>query len=88
MANTLKLPHANSINWTIFSSITSDGVSSQRRCAKLIQNNQDVDRRKYGQAGPEALDTVENFCAMHLGCNLRKAFLVEPQVQESIVLLM
>ena len=75
MANSLKLPHANSINWTIFSSITSDSASSQKRCAKLVQNNQDVDRKKYGQAGPEALDIVENFCVMHLGCNLRKAFL-------------
>ena len=36
MANTLKLPHANNINWTIFSSITSDSASSQKQCAKLI----------------------------------------------------
>jgi len=30
---------------------------------------------KHGQAEPEVHDTVENFCAMHLQCNLRKAFL-------------
>ena len=75
MAKVLNLPHPNSINWTIFSSITSDSASTQKRCAKLIRHKQDLDQKTYGQAGPEALDIVENFCAMHLGCNLRKAFL-------------
>ena len=75
MATALKLTHANSINWTIFSSMTSDSASTQKRCTKLMKDYQDFDKKKFGQAGPEALDIVENFCAMHLGCNLRKAFL-------------
>lgn len=83
MATALKLTHADSINWTIFSSITSDSASAQKRCAKLMRNCQDLDRKRFGQAGPEALDIVENFCAMHLGCNLRKAFLSENNVSPS-----
>ena len=75
MATALKLPHANSINWTIFSSMTSDSTSAQKRCTKLMRKYQDLDRKKFGQAEPEAIDIVEKFCAMHLGCNLRKAFL-------------
>ena len=55
MATALKLTHADSINWTIFSSITSDSASAQKRCAKLMRNCQDLDRKRFGQAGPEAL---------------------------------
>ena len=83
MATALKLTHADSINWTLFSSITSDSASTQKRCAKLIRDYQDLDQKRFGQADPEALDIVENFCAMHLGCNLRKAFLCDNNVVSS-----
>ena len=83
MATALKLTHADSINWTIFSSITSDSASAQKQCAKLMRDCQNLDRKRFGQAGPEALDIVENFCAMHLGCDLRKAFLSENNVSPS-----
>ena len=66
MAKVLNLPHPNSLNWTIFSSITSDSASTQKQCAKLIRDKQDLNQKTYGQVGPEALDIVENFCAMHL----------------------
>ena len=46
--------------------MTSDISSAQKRCTKLMKDYQDFDREKFGQAGPEALDIVENFCAMHL----------------------
>ena len=77
MATALKLTRASSINWTIFSSMTSDSASAQKRCTKLMKDYQDLDRKRFGQAGPEAIDIIENICAMHLGCNLRKAFLVK-----------
>ena len=80
IATALNLTYANSINWTIFSSMTSDSASAQKRCTKLMREYQDSDREKFGQAGPEAIDVVENFCAMHLGCNLRKAFISETNV--------
>ena len=83
IATTLKLTHATSINWTIFTSMTSDSASTQKRCTKLMNHYQDLDRKKFGQAGPEAIDIVENFCAMHLGCNLRKAFISETNVVSS-----
>jgi len=54
-ANALKLPHANSINWTIFSSVSSDSASSQKRCVKLIQNNKDKDRENMAKQGLKLL---------------------------------
>ena len=83
MATALKLTHASSINWTIFSSMTSDSASAQKRCTKLMKDYQDLDRKRFGQAGPEAIDIIENFCAMHLGCNLRKAFFSETNIVSS-----
>ena len=32
-----------------------------------MREYQHSDREKFGQAGPQAIDVVENFCAMHLG---------------------
>ncbi len=42
-----------------------------------------ADIEKFGQTSPDnALDILENFCAMHLGVNLRKAFLSATNASE------
>ena len=74
-AKTLNLPNANHINWTLVASSTSDSASSQKRLNKLIEQQREADRKTFGSATQESMDIVENFCSMHLGINLRKAFL-------------
>jgi len=74
-AKALKLPNANKINWTMVASSTSDSASTQKRLNKLIQEHRNIDEKMFGSATPDSLDIIENFCSMHLGTNLRKAFL-------------
>ncbi len=74
IARVLNLSNPERINWTLFSSSTSDSAASQKRFNRLLQERRDDDEEKYGSAGTEATEFVENFCAMHLGSNLRKAF--------------
>ena len=75
MAHALKMPNADTINWTLLVSSTSDSASTQKRFNKLIEECRYNDVEKFGPATSETVDLVENFCSMHLGINLRKAFL-------------
>ena len=77
MARDLGLPNSESINWTLISCSTSDSASNQKKFNKLVEKCKEVDQEKFGSNySPESsLEIIENFCAMHLGCNLRKAFL-------------
>ena len=75
MAVALNLPNANFINWTLFSSSSSDSAASQKKLNKLIEQHKKEDKNQFGEEYSRGIDLVENFCAMHLGCNLRKAFL-------------
>ena len=74
-AEALNLPHARQINWTLLTSSTSDSASAQKKLNKLIEQKKEADYKAFGSATYEAIGIVENFCAMHLGTNLRKAFL-------------
>ena len=74
-AQTLGLPNANSINWTVIVSSSSDSAATQKRLNKLVEECRQADQEKFGPPKVEAFDLIENFCAMHLGINLRKAFL-------------
>lgn len=74
-AHALKMPNADKINWTLIVSSSSDSASTQKRFNKLVQEQRDNDERRFGAVCPEAIELVENFCCMHLGVNLRKAFL-------------
>ena len=48
----------------------------QKRFNKLVEQHMEADQEKFGSEFFDAIgEIVENFCAMHLGCNLRKAFL-------------
>ena len=64
-AHALGMPNPNSINWTLLVASTSD--------LTLIEECKD--EAKYGPATVETVEVVEIFCSMHLGVNLRKAFL-------------
>ena len=75
VAVALNLPNANFINWTLFSSSSSDSAASQKKLNKLIEQHKKEDKNQFGEEYSRGIDLVENFCAMHLGCNLRKAFL-------------
>ena len=74
-AQLLDLPNPNSINWTLVVSSTSDSASAQKRVNKLIEKQRQIDEEKFGPATIETIDLIETFCSMHLGVNLRKAFL-------------
>ena len=75
IAHALKLSNADSINWTMTVSSTSDSASSQKRLNKLIKECKDADEKRYGKANIQTVSLIEGFCSMHLGVNLRKAFL-------------
>ena len=75
VAETLGLPNPNSINWTLVVSSSSDSASTQKRVNKLIEERRQSDEKKFGPATVETIGLIETFCSMHLGVNLRKAFL-------------
>ena len=74
-AHALGLPNPNSINWTLLVASTSDSASTQKRINRLIEQCREEDEIKFGPATIETVDLIETFCSMHLGVNLRKAFL-------------
>ena len=53
----------------------SDSAATQKRINKLIEEQRKNDEEKFGPATVYTIDLVETFCSMHLGVNLRKAFL-------------
>ena len=75
VAHALNMPNADILNWTLIVSSSSDSASTQKRFNKLVEQQREEDERKFGTNDPKAIDLVENFCCMHLGVNLRKAFL-------------
>ena len=84
-AHQLNLPNADSINWTLFSSSSADSASTQKKLNRLLQERRDTDEEKYGPFENSGIEIIQNFCAMHLGVNLRKAFIqaVSPVDTES-----
>ena len=75
IAHMLKISNADKINWTLVSAATSDSASTQKKFNHLLQEKREEDEQRFGPASGDAMDVIENFCAMHLGVNLRKAFL-------------
>ena len=74
-AHALKMPNPDGINWTLLVSSTSDSAATQKRLNKLIEECKAADEKKFGPATLKTVDLIETFCSMHLGVNLRKAFL-------------
>ena len=76
IARELNISNCDSINWTSVQSSSSDSAAMQKRFNKLIEEHMKADEEKFGCESFDAIgEIVENFCAMHLGCNLGKAFL-------------
>ena len=77
VAEMLGLPNARSINWTLVKSSTSDSASTQKCLNKIIEERRLHDEEQFGPAvcTTEVLHLIKTFCSMHLGVNLRKAFL-------------
>ena len=74
-AGMLGLPNPNSINWTLIVLSTTDSAATQKRMNRLIKDCRQGDEERFGPATTETIDVIETFCSMHLGVNLRKAFL-------------
>ena len=83
MAHDLGMPNADSINWTLIAASTSDSAASQKRFNKLIEECREKDSQKFGPATLETVELIESFCSMHLGINLRKAFLAGIQPEDT-----
>ena len=76
IAKALELPNADSINWSIVASTTSDSAATQKKFNDIVVKLKKQDREKFGETISDlGKDLISNFCAMHLGVNLRKAFL-------------
>lgn len=84
IARALRLPNADQINWTLFASSTSDCAATQKRLNKLIDDYREKDEQRFGAATLETVAIVESFCSMHLGINLRKAFLTGIISEDSV----
>ena len=70
IAKELEIPNANSINWTLIVSSTSDGASTQNR---LLQELLARDQEQFGPENASLKVIVTNKCGMHPGVNIRKA---------------
>lgn len=84
IARALRLPNADQINWTLFASSTSDCAATQKHLNKLIDDYREKDEQRFGAATLETVAIVESFCSMHLGINLRKAFLTGIISEDSV----
>lgn len=75
MAHALKLHNADIIKYTLIGSTPSDSASTQKQINKLLEVEREKDEERFCAVCPEAFEVLENFCCMHLGINLTKAFL-------------
>ena len=76
IAHQLHFPNADKINWTLIRSSSSDSASTQKKFNKLVEEKREEDHKRFGSADEcsDVTELVDNFCCMHLGVNLRKAF--------------
>jgi len=68
-AHALNIPNANQINRTLFTSSVRLRFHTKKD-KQAIEQKKTVDREKFGPECSECNNFAENFCAMHLGCNL------------------
>jgi hypothetical protein len=72
-ARDLGLPNADSINWSLIVSTTSDSAATQKKFNEIVKQRKKEDHDRFGST-EFTEELITNFCAMHLGVNLRKAF--------------
>ena len=82
VASQLGIENHNMLNFSMIHSSTSDSASTQTRLNDLLEKRKGEDSQILPCANSECLDIVRNFCAMHLGVNLHKAF-VAAQASEN-----
>ena len=76
VANDLGMKNANSINWSIVGALTSDSAATQKKFNRIAQELKEEDSLEFGDTSTkEGTEIVSTFCAMHLGINLRHAFM-------------
>uniref|UniRef100_A0A1X7V6J4 Uncharacterized protein n=1 Tax=Amphimedon queenslandica TaxID=400682 RepID=A0A1X7V6J4_AMPQE len=76
-AQAFGLPNADAINWSIIESSSSNSAATQKHFNDLLLKKKEFDSKKFDGTNPGGADFnfVENFSSIHLGVNLRKAFL-------------
>ena len=76
-ARALGIPNADAINWSMIESSFSDSAATQKHFNDLLLERKESGSEKFDGINPGSADFnfVENFCSIHLGVNLRKAFL-------------
>ena len=86
IADQLRILNSSALNWSMICSSTSDSASTQKRLNDLLEQRKEEDCKVFPNANQESLEIVRNFCAMHLGVNLQKAFVAgqASEYQESI----
>ena len=86
VASQLGIENHSMLNFSMIHSSTSDSASTQKRLNDLLEKCKGEDSQLLPCANSECLEIVNNFCAMHLGVNLRKAFVAAQasENQESI----
>lgn len=62
-------------DWSMFKSSSFDSAASQKRVHQLLQHTCIEESSQPVELQEVALDIVKSFCRMHLGVNLRKAFM-------------
>ena len=67
VARVIGLENADSINWTLVKSSSSDSAATQKCFNKLIKERRENDQEKFGEAvcTGEMMDLIESFCSMH-----------------------
>ena len=73
----LGIPNANSIKLVYVESSTSDSASTQKRFNSLLLRRKEAELEVINTDSESnaRLNFVESFCSIHLGVNIRKAFL-------------
>lgn len=74
IADQLGISNSSTLNWSMICPSTSDSASTQKRINDLLEQRKEEDCKVLPNANQERLEIVRIFCAMHLGVNLRKAF--------------
>jgi hypothetical protein len=75
IAQALGLDNADSINWSLVTSSTSDSASTQKKFNEIAKQKKREDMDRFDTNTKNGEELIANFCAMHLGVNLRKAFI-------------
>ena len=83
IAHEIGLENADSINWSLVVSSTSDCAATQKKINKVAQMQKNEDLKQFGYTSVDAgTEIISNFCAMHLGINLRHAFLQGSEIAD------